>query len=266
MKLAIGIQYDGTRYHGWQAQKGLSATIQTQVEKALSKVANHPIQLICAGRTDAGVHAVEQVAHFETQVVRSNYGWMMGANRYLPKDITLYWVTPVSREFHARFSATARYYRYILCAQSIRLTLFRHQVGWCYSDLNCNAMEKAIQFFLGEHDFQNFRNKDCQAKTSIRTIQHINLVKKGTYIIIDIKANAFLHHMVRNIVGALIEVGKGKQKIQWINILLDNPYEKLKNGICTAPPQGLYFIKAFYPEIFQLPQQPLPIEWMDVLS
>ena len=253
MKFAIGIQYDGTHYHGWQRQKLLAATIQYHVEKALSKVANHSIQVICAGRTDAKVHAVEQIAHFETHAIRQDQSWIMGTNRYLPKDIRLYWIKAVPEEFHARFSAILRYYRYILYGNPICLPLFRHHIAWYYYDLNCIAMKQAADFFLGTHDFQHFRSRYCQAKTSIRTIQSINLEKKDSHIIIDIKANAFLHNMVRNIVGALIEVGRGKQKKNWIKTLLDYPRTILDKGIPTAPPQGLYFIKAFYADKFQLP-------------
>jgi tRNA pseudouridine38-40 synthase len=253
MKIALGIRYEGTCYHGWQAQKGLLQTVQTQLEKALSKVANHSIRVVCAGRTDAGVHAIEQVVHFETEAVRANYSWVMGANKYLPKDITIYWATPVSEDFHARFSAIGRYYRYIICRQSIRPTLLRNRVGWYYHQLSAENMHQASQYLLGEHDFQHFRSKDCQAKTSIRTIAHVNLIEKGPFLIVDIKANAFLHNMVRNIVGALVEIGSGRQTASWLKSLIDHPEKTQQSGLSTAPPQGLYLMKIFYPSIFQLP-------------
>ena len=262
MKIALAVGYDGSHYHGWQSQKGLLATVQYQLERALSKVANHPVNVICAGRTDAGVHAVEQIVHFDTTANRSNYSWVMGTNRYMPSDITAYWACPVvasgkgwEKVFHARFSAYARYYRYIICEQPIRPTLHRNRVGWYYQPLDFHAMQNAAQAFLGEHDFENFRSRDCQAKTSVRKVSKFIMIQKPPFIIIDIIANAFLHNMVRNMVGALVEVGHHKQKPDWIDELLNSPEKKPTKGISTAPAQGLYLMKVFYPENFKLPHR-----------
>jgi len=221
MKIALGIQYDGTNYHGWQSQLNpVLPTIQAEIERAISKIADHPIEIICAGRTDAGVHAYEQVAHFETQASRSDYAWIAGGNTYLPSDITLLWAKKVSDDFHARFSAKARCYRYVIYQSPTRPALFRHQVGWYYQTLNVEDMQKAAQYLLGEHDFTSFRGADCQAHSPVRTVNSVSFEIKKPLIIFEIKANAFLHHMVRNIVGALINVGIQKYPPHWFQELL----------------------------------------------
>jgi len=253
MKIALGIQYDGTAYHGWQSQTGsVLPTIQTEVEKALSKVANHPVKIICAGRTDTGVHACCQVVHFEAQAERSDYSWVAGGNSYLPDDIALNWAKTVSEDFHARFSAIARQYRYIICNASIRPALFRRQVGWCYQPLVLELMEEAAQHLLGKHDFSSFRGAACQAHSPIRTVNSVSFSAKNSFIIFDIEANAFLHHMVRNIVGALMDVGMKKYPPHGFKDLLELK-DRTAAGI-AASASGLYLKHVIYPQDFELPE------------
>ncbi|WDI78543.1 tRNA pseudouridine(38-40) synthase TruA [Candidatus Purcelliella pentastirinorum] len=250
MKIAIGIEYNGKNYSGWQKQKK-KTTIQYHVEKALSKIANHKIKIICAGRTDKGVHSTGQVAHFTTKNKRNNSAWIIGTNSYLPKDITIIWAKKVSALFHARYSAIARNYKYIIYNNKIRSAIFFNELTQCMHPLNIKKMYKASQYLIGEHDFKSFKSKKCQSNSSKRTIMHINIFKYKNYIIIDIKANAFMYHMVRNIVGNLIEIGKEKKKESWMLKLLN-----LKNNnlnIPTAPAKGLYLTSINYPKYYNIP-------------
>ncbi len=250
MKYALGIEYDGTRYFGWQAQKSV-ASLQITVEKALSLVAAAPIQVQCAGRTDRGVHATQQVIHFETDVDRSEKAWLMGTNTHLPSNIRVVWAKAVPVEFHARFSATARRYHYIIYNSRVHSAILRHAITWHHVPLDADKMRQGIKYLLGEHDFSSFRAAGCQAKHGIRDMLDANVARRGEYIIVDIQANAFLHHMVRNIVGALFKVGEGEHEPLWIQTLLQQQ-DRTKAGV-TAPPQGLYLIQVTYPE-FDVPQ------------
>jgi tRNA pseudouridine38-40 synthase len=251
-KYAIGIEYSGSGYSGWQRQKH-SKSIQEQVENALSYVANHAIRLICAGRTDAGVHAVEQVAHFETEVVRKDRSWILGSNCRLARDIRIKWVVQIDNEFHARFSAIARSYRYIILNSRITSALFHDKVSWQHYPLDHTNMHQAAQILLGEHDFSAFRAAGCQSKTSTRKIHEISVTKQGEMIFLDIKANAFLYHMVRNIAGSLIAVGKGEKSHHWLTQILEG--KDRKKAAITAPAEGLYFLQAHYPAQFKLPSE-----------
>ena len=198
MRVALGIEYDGTSYNGWQRQKtGLG--VQQRVEEALGVVANHPVEVICAGRTDTGVHATDQVVHFDTDSERSERGWLLGANTNLPDDINVSWVALVADDFHARFSATSRSYRYLILNRLQRSALHRHRAWWVYEPLDAERMHAAAQRLLGEHDFSAFRAAGCQANTAVRNMTHISVSREGDWITLDVTANAFLQHMVRKL-------------------------------------------------------------------
>lgn len=250
MRIALGVEYDGSDFSGWQVQNG-SRTVQETVEQALSKVADHPVRVTCAGRTDAGVHAAEQVAHFDSEACRSMRSWVLGANSNLPHDVSLRWAQPVADEFHARFQATARSYRYVILTRFTRPAILWRRVCWRHCDLDATRMGRAAEHLVGEHDFTSFRALACQAAHPIRTIEHIAVHRAGDFCYIDVRANAFLHHMVRNIAGALMAVGEGAREPQWTAELLA-ARDRSAGGV-TAPPEGLYLVAVRYPERFGLP-------------
>lgn len=252
---AAGVEYIGTAYNGWQAQKGARA-IQGEIETSLSKVADHPLRVTCAGRTDAGVHAYQQVIHFDTDSVRTPYAWLLGTNTTLPHDVSLRWVKPVADHFDARFSASARHYRYVIHTHSARSALLLNRVAWWPQQLNAEAMHEAAQALVGTHDFSAFRGSQCQANTPTRTIRHLRVQRSGEFVILDICANAFLHHMVRNIAGTLSHVGLGKQPVGWVGEVLAG--RDRKKAAVNAPPGGLYFVGPEYPAEFALPEPPRP--------
>ncbi len=251
-KLALGIEYSGINYYGWQKQFSLP-TIQDSLEKSLSKVANEKIITFCAGRTDAKVHATGQVVHFETNSYRTNIQWIQGINKYLPKDITVNWIIPIMSHFHARNSAIARRYRYIIYNYRQRPAIFFNGLTHYRYPLNIQKMEKASKYLIGEHDFNSFRASDCQSNSSWRNLHHLIIYRQGRYLIIDIKASSFLHHMVRKIVGSLIEVGNGNKPEKWIEKLLFLKNSKL--NIPIAGSEGLYLVKVYYNYV--LPSNPL---------
>ncbi|MBA5248418.1 MAG: tRNA pseudouridine(38-40) synthase TruA [Gammaproteobacteria bacterium] len=244
MKIALGVEYMGSDFHGWQLQKSGIRTVQQVVEIALSSVANHPVRVFCSGRTDTGVHAIEQVIHFETTADRPDKAWLFGGNVNLPPDVNFIWVKRVDDDFHARFNATARRYHYKIHNTKIRSALIAKHSLWETRALDIDAMQQASQYLLGKHDFSAFRSSLCQAKSPIKTIEFITLTQQNNDILLDIKASAFLHHMVRNIVGTLLKIGRGERPIEWMQAVLESKDRK-KAG-ATAPPQGLYFVKAFY--------------------
>lgn len=250
VKFAIGIEYAGTAYSGWQRQRHASS-IQQHIEEAIGYVANHGIQLVCAGRTDAGVHAVEQVAHFVSTAKRDDRSWLLGSNCQLPRDIRIKWIVPVENDFHARFSAIARSYRYIIMNSAVPSALFHNRAGWEFRPLDQLQMHGAAQVLVGEHDFSAFRAAGCQAKSAVRCIHQISVERQGELLYIDIKANAFLYHMVRNIVGSLISVGRGEQSADWFTRIFSGRDRNL--AAVTAPAAGLYFLRAHYPNGFELP-------------
>lgn len=249
-KYALGIEYSGTGFSGWQRQKH-SKTIQQAVENALGFVANHEVKLMCAGRTDSGVHAVEQVAHFETDAIRDSRAWVLGANCKLDKGIRLKWVVPVADDFHARFSAIARSYRYIILNTKVTSALFFDKVSWEHHPLDHDKMHEAAQNLIGEHDFSAFRAAGCQSNTAYRNVHDITVKRQGEIILLDIKANAFLYHMVRNIAGSLIEVGKMQKPDQWFSAVFEG--KDRSKAANTASAEGLYFVRSHYPEQFKLP-------------
>ncbi|MBS9423483.1 tRNA pseudouridine(38-40) synthase TruA [Photorhabdus caribbeanensis] len=250
MKIALGIEYDGSRYYGWQRQQEVKS-VQGCLEEALSKVADEPISVFCAGRTDAGVHATGQVVHFETSVQRKDAAWTMGVNVHLPPDIAVRWVKNVDESFHARFSATARRYRYIIFNHRYRPAVLANGVTHFHYLLDEKRMHQAAQCLLGENDFTSFRAVQCQSKTPWRNVMHINVNRYGHYVVIDIKANAFVHHMVRNIVGSLMEIGCGNQGINWMAQLL--ALKDRTKAAATAKAAGLYLVAVDYPAQFDLP-------------
>jgi tRNA pseudouridine38-40 synthase len=247
MKVALGVEYFGKNFHGWQVQKSGLRTVQKVVESALSKVANHPVRVFCSGRTDSGVHAIEQVIHFETNTVRTDRAWLFGGNVNLPSDVNFKWVKLVSDDFHARFSAFARSYKYKIHQNPVRSSLKADYYLWEPRPLNVDNMKAAAAILIGEHDFSCFRGSLCQAKSPIKTIEFIEIKSFENELIIKIKANAFLHHMVRNIVGTLLKIGRGEKNVEWMLSVLASKDRK-KAGP-TAEPQGLYFIQAFYEEL-----------------
>lgn len=249
-KIALGIEYDGSAFHGWQRQRDVYS-IQETLETALSKVAAHPVETVAAGRTDAKVHALGQVVHFECHTERTERAWVFGANTELPPSVRVLWAKEVPSHFNARYSALARRYRYIIYNHPIRPCLYRNQVGWYYKKLDIHKMRVAASHWLGEHDFSSFRASQCQSKTPVRNVIEINIQEKEQdWIMIEIEANAFLHHMVRNMVGALWHIGSGEYEPDWAHELLLARDRRLA-GI-TAPPQGLYLMAVMYPEEFEL--------------
>jgi len=252
MRIALGITYNGSAYHGWQRQIGLSS-IQQKIEDAVSRVANHRVQLQCAGRTDTGVHATGQVAHFDTYVEREPHAWILGTNTYLPNAISIEWAQEMPGEFHARHKAIQRRYTYIICNTRIRSGLLPQQFTWVHPLLDENKMAEGAKFLIGEHDFTSFRAVGCQAKTPIRTLTKLTVMRENTFIILSLEANAFLHHMVRNIAGSLIAVGHGKYPPEWIAEVLDA--RNRRKGSVTAPPYGLYFTGVSYEPPFTLPPE-----------
>ena len=250
MRVALGIEYDGTSYNGWQRQKtGLG--VQQRVEEALSIVANQPVEVICAGRTDTGVHATDQVVHFDTDSDRSERGWLLGANTNLPDDINVSWVTLVADDFHARFSAMSRSYRYLILNRLQRSALHRHRAWWVYEPLDAERMDAAAQRLLGEHDFSAFRAAGCQASTAVRHLTHISVARAGDWITLDVTANAFLQHMVRNIMGTIATVGLGEEGVEWITEVLES--RDRKAGGIAAPAHGLTLAGVEYPAAFGVP-------------
>ena len=244
MKIALGVEYLGTDFHGWQIQKSGLRTVQGVVEPALSKIANHPVRVFCSGRTDAGVHAQEQVIHFETQTTRTEGAWLFGGNANLPNDVNFKWAKEVNDDFHARFNAHARSYEYKIHHHPVRSSLKTGYYLWEPRSLNIDDMRKAAAFLLGEHDFSCFRGSMCQAKSPIKTIEYLQIDEIGDDLIIKVKANAFLHHMVRNLVGTLLKIGREEESPEWMLSVLNSKDRKQAGP--TAEPQGLYFIKAFY--------------------
>ncbi|WP_086931294.1 tRNA pseudouridine(38-40) synthase TruA [Agarilytica rhodophyticola] len=253
-RVALGVEYNGAPFNGFQKQASTANTIQAALEAALSKVANEPISLVCAGRTDAGVHASEQVVHFDTLAQRPAKAWVQGVNTQLPFDIRVHWSKPVSPDFHARFSATARTYRYVIYAAATAPACFYQSTTWTSYQLDIERMQEAGQYLLGEHDFSSFRAAYCQARVPVRHIYNLRFYRSGAFIIMEVKANAFLHHMVRNIVGTMMDIGRGAREPAWVEELLQ--LKDRKRASPTAKPWGLYLVKVDYDAQFALPQTP----------
>ncbi len=259
-RYAAIVEYHGKAYAGWQWQ-GHTLGVQQVVEEALAKIANEPVDTICAGRTDAGVHASHQVVHFDVAAERPDRAWLLGGNIHLPADISVRWAGRVADDFNARFSALARHYRYLIHNRPGRSALLPHGVTPCLYPLDVSLMQQGAQHFLGEQDFSSVRASECSSKTAWRNIHHLNITRLGDYVLVDIAANAFLHHMVRNIVGTLMQVGQGLKHPDWVAELLRARDRKLAAG--TAAADGLYLVGVKYPARFQIPMlAPGPL-WLD---
>ena len=257
-RLAVGIEYDGTRYAGWQHQPGL-ATIQDSVQKALSAVADHPVTVAAAGRTDAGVHACGQIAHFDTRAERPVRGWVLGANSNLPPDIAINWAMEVEPSFHARYTAQGRSYRYCMLRRATRPAILRDRVCWTRATLHVEAMHDAAQALVGEHDFSSFRAVECQSTTALRHVDAITVRGEGPLVVMEISANSYLHHMVRNIAGTLMQVGAGERPPAWVAEILA-ARDRSRAGI-TAPASGLYLWRVRYPPSLQIPEPVASRPW-----
>jgi tRNA pseudouridine38-40 synthase len=251
-RFAAGLEYDGRAYSGWQFQPGLR-TLQDEVQRALSRVADSPVETVCAGRTDAGVHAIGQVLHFDSEAARSERAWRLGANTYLPNDISLLWVREVPGQFNARFSATARSYCYFILNRDSRPALATGRATWERRPLDAELMHDCAQVLVGEHDFSAFRAVECQAKSPVRCVERVSVTREGDCVRVAITANAFLHHMVRNVTGLLMAVGQGDSPPQRVATVLAS--RDRRTNAATAPPDGLYLSAVRYPAGFGLPAQ-----------
>lgn len=251
-RVAMAVSYNGSAYHGWQSQRKVQVpTVQEELEKILSQIADERVVVQCAGRTDSGVHASQQIVHFDSPVDRPERAWVMGSNTKLPSDIAVQWARPVAKEFHARFSATARRYRYIILNTAARTSILSGGVTRIGRKINEASMHLAAQSLVGEMDFTSYRAAACQSKTPMRNVHYITVSRRGDMVIIDIKANAFLHHMVRNIAGVLLEIGTGGKKVSWAAEVLAARDRTV--AAATAPPHGLYLVAVSYPDHFGLP-------------
>jgi tRNA pseudouridine38-40 synthase len=253
-RFAAGLEYDGRAYSGWQFQPGLS-TVQDVVQRALSRVADSAVDCVCAGRTDAGVHAFAQVVHFDSDAVRTERAWRLGTNTYLPSDVSVAWVREVAPHFHARFGATARSYRYMIFNRDSRSALAAGRATWERRPLDAPRMHAAGQVLIGEHDFSAFRAIECQSKSPLRTVERLEVRRQEEWVILEITANAFLHHMVRNVAGLLMSVGHGESQPQRVATVLAS--RDRKTNAATASPDGLYLAAVRYPAEFGLPAVPL---------
>lgn len=267
-RICLGVEYNGSLFQGFQAQKHTAATVQESLQKALSSVADEAITLVCAGRTDAGVHATSQIVHFDTLAERPFKAWFLGANARLPDGVSIRWAKAVSPDFHARFSARARTYRYMIYNSPTRPALLRQQVTWQKRPLDFSAMVDAAACLPGEHDFSSFRASQCQARSPVRKLHSLRFSRYRDLIILELRANAFLHHMVRNIAGVLMTVGCGDKPRQWVEEVLA-ARDRTRGGV-TAAPHGLYLVKVEYPAEFGLPDEdagpwflPERLDWID---
>ena len=257
-RLALGVSYRGTRYQGWQSQPG-GQTVQDHLEAALSTFVGTPVVTICAGRTDAGVHAFNQVVHLDSPVERDAFSWLRGTNRYLPGDIALQWCQPVQADFHARYLAHGRRYRYLLLASPVRPSLESGSVGWVFRAIDAGLMREAAAHLIGEHDFSSFRSSECQARSPVKTMRAITITQRGAYWRIDVDGSAFLHHMVRNIMGCLLAVGTGRQRPGWLAEVL-----AARDRSAAAPTfsaDGLYFVGPYYDTALGLPEHTPAMDW-----
>jgi tRNA pseudouridine38-40 synthase len=251
MRIALGIEYDGRAFKGWQVQRHAVRTVQGELERALGAVAAHPVRVVCAGRTDTGVHATGQVVHFDTTAERSARNWVLGANVNLPVDVAVCWAVPVDEGFHARFSARSRTYTYLILNRPTRSSLFAGRATWVHKPLDAQVMHSAAQPLAGTHDFSSYRALGCQAKSPVRTVHRIEVTRRGELVMLSVHANAFLHHMIRNIAGVLMAIGRGERPEDWAAEVLTLRDRTL--GGVTAAPDGLYLERVGYPDHPDLP-------------
>jgi tRNA pseudouridine38-40 synthase len=251
VRIALGISYNGGAYQGWQSQRS-GQTVQDQLEQALTRLAAQPVSTLCAGRTDAGVHALMQVVHFDTDSIRRELSWVRGTNTLLPRDISVEWAREVPAAFHCRASALGRRYAYLLYASPVRPSMDSGRVGWVMAPLDLDRMRAAAQRLIGEHDFSSFRASQCQALSPVKQMRRIEISRRGAYLRFEFEANAFLHHMIRNIMGCLIAVGSGKKPAEWIDEVLQARQRKI--AAPTFAPDGLYFLGPRYDAHWGLPE------------
>ena len=251
IRIALGVEYNGQQFHGWQMQQPGVRTVQAVLESALTQVAAHPVRVVCAGRTDTGVHALGQVVHFDTSAQRSPRNWVLGVNANVPDDVSVSWAKEVPTDFSARFAATSRHYRYFILNRSTRSSLLAGRVTWVHKPLEVAAMQEAAKALVGEHDFSSYRALACQAKSPVRTVHSIHIERQGDMIVLHLHANAFLHHMVRNMAGVLISIGQGDQPVSWAADVLALR-DRTQGGV-TARPDGLYFAQVEYPASLGIP-------------
>jgi len=259
VRLALGVSYDGTPYDGWQSQPS-GRTVQDQLEKALGQFADQRISTLCAGRTDAGVHGLMQVVHFDTTAERMAYAWVRGTNSFLPRDIAVQWAQIVPDEFHCRASATSRRYAYLLLESPVRPSIDTHRVGWVFQPLDLARMQQALPHLLGERDFTSLRASACQALSPVKNLMRIDISRRGAYWRFEFEANAFLHHMIRNIMGCLITIGQGKQPPEWMAEVI-----AARSRDAAAPtfaPDGLYFLGPRYETRWGLPDRTPAYDWL----
>ncbi|MDQ2927205.1 MAG: tRNA pseudouridine(38-40) synthase TruA [Pseudomonadota bacterium] len=259
MRVALGVAYRGSAYHGWQSQPG-GQTVQDRVDAALSAFADKPVRCVCAGRTDAGVHALNQVIHFDTSLTRSDDAWVRGTNRFLPDDIAIQWCRFVPDAFHSRANAIGRRYVYVLLESRIRPALERGQVGWSYRPLEAEAMRAAAHRLVGEHNFTAFRSAECQAPSPVKTLRRLDVSRRGDYWRFDFDGDAFLHHMIRNIMGGLVAVGSGARDAQWMSDVLASKDRSL--AAATFAPDGLHFVGPYYDPIHAIPDRTPVMSWL----
>lgn len=246
MRIALCVEYQGDAYRGWQMQRNTTETVQAYLGRAVSLVADHPVSLFCAGRTDSGVHATHQIVHFDTTTERPLRAWSLGVNMQLPRDIRVQWAQIVQDDFQARHDALTRTYHYLFSDRPVASAIARSCITWELHSLQVDAMHQACQYWLGEHDFTSFRAKSCQAKHPIRSIQAVAVYRQSAIVVFTITGNAFLHHMVRNMVGVLLPIGRGDAPIEWAQTVLNA--QKRETAGRTAPPNGLYLTGVTYPE------------------
>jgi tRNA pseudouridine38-40 synthase len=249
-RIALGVEYLGTQYCGWQYQHH-ALSVQQVLERALEQVADQQVRVHCAGRTDAGVHATGQVVHFEPPVERPERAWTLGVNANLPDDVAVRWARPVEADFHARFSAVARHYRYLILRRPVRSALWHQRALWTHRSLAVALMQEAAAALVGRHDFTSYRALACQAKSPVRTLHYLDLVERGDLLELRVGADGFLHHMVRNLVGVLLAIGRRDRPASWAAELLTLK-DRARGGV-TAPAHGLYLVRVDYPATFGLP-------------
>jgi tRNA pseudouridine38-40 synthase len=264
-RVALGVSYVGSAYKGWQSQPG-GGTVQDALEAALAKFCVGPVKVMCAGRTDAGVHGINQVVHLDTELSRDPFSWVRGTNTYLPKDIAVQWAAEVPRSFHARNSALGRRYAYVLLEAAVRPALESGRAGWVFRPLDGEAMRAAAQHLIGEHDFSSFRSSLCQSPTPVKLLREVRIHRCGpphapsAYWRFDFEGKAFLHHMIRNIMGCLLMVGTGVQQPDWVKTVLDARDRKV--AAPTFSPDGLYFLGPRYDPAWGLPEQVPGLDWL----
>jgi len=258
-RIALGVAYRGEHYHGWQSQPD-GQTVQDHLEAALAEFAVMPVTTLCAGRTDSGVHGLNQVVHFDTPLDRPAFSWVRGVNRYLPRDIAVQWCQPVARDFHARNSARGRRYRFLVLESPVRPALEQGACGWVFRPLSGEAMEQAARTLIGEHDFSSFRSAECQAASPVKQLRQIEISRHGAYWRFDFEGSAFLHHMVRNIMGCLVAIGQGHRPAAWMGEVL--AARSRDAAAPTFPPEGLYFVGPVYDAVHAIPQTTPAMNWL----